>query len=276
MRAKLTVTTRCGAKCATCPVWKGPHQTMTYDQFVRAFDALNESPLIDEIFLNGTGDLYSIDSHIRYLIYVETNQKKRVTITTNGNVLDFVPRVNHLTISFNGSNKENYEATTGLDFGRVVENIRDAYGQIEKCGYREIDCLVWQGNKGCEAEFLDLWKDFPGVRRISYKVENQFGAYFGLPEHKDENRIFCDYLDAVTIMPSGQFVRCAHDFKSVDNYGNIFENDIKLAVMHPARKALREAHKRGLYPGICEKCNYNVRAEGKLVYVRQDRRLSAG
>lgn len=269
MRAKLAITTRCGAHCATCPVWKLPEQTMSFPDFKKAWIALSDSPLVSEIFVNSIGDVYSLDHHLRYLVHMETcKPMKAVSLTINANVLDFVPLIDHFTISFNGGDKESYERTTGLDFDRVVANIRAAYPQLQRLPGREIDCLVWKGNEGCEEAFFKLWEDFPGERRVSYKVENQFGDYFGLPEHEDRNRIFCDYLNGLTVMPNGQFVRCAHDFHASDNYGNIFESDIKLAAMHPDRQALREAHKRGEYPGICQRCNYNIRAADKLVYRR--------
>ncbi len=269
MIVKFTVTTRCGARCKTCPVWKGRQLTMEYDRFIQAWDKLMASPLVTQVFVNSVGDLYSLPDHMRYLLYIESHKAKRVSITTNANVLDYVPQIDHFTISFNGGDRESYEYTTGLDYDLVVHNIRAAYPQLVKCGYREIDCLVWQGNKGCEKGFFDLWKDFPGARRVSYKVENQHGEYFGLPEYKDDCRIPCDYLHGMTLWPDGSFIRCAHDFEATDNYGNIFETDIKLAAMHPSRDALREAHKRGEYPGICATCNYNVSEEGKLIYLRR-------
>jgi radical SAM protein with 4Fe4S-binding SPASM domain len=276
MRAKLTVTTRCGARCATCPNWQREyHQVMDLEHFKRCWDLLVWEPGITTIVLNNTGDLYSLPDAIKYLLYVESHIPvgRVVSMTTNAADMAYVPAISDLHISFNGSRKSEYERTTGLDFDRVVKNIRDAYSLLARVGYVELDFLVWEGNhyEGCEKDFYDLWADFPGQLRVSYKVENQGGAVKGLAKFVDLKRLPCDYLEALSIQPNGQIIRCAHDWEGATDLGNLFETSTKALMYHPLRAELLAQHKRGEYTGICAACNYNVAEQGKIWYLRRQR-----
>jgi radical SAM protein with 4Fe4S-binding SPASM domain len=267
MDVKLTVTNVCGAQCATCPNWHQKERTMSFEKFVKAWEILNNSPYVGRILLNNVGDLNELPDSVKYLVHAE-NHKKTVAMTTNGNSLKYIPNIEAVIISFNGGDKESFEKTTGLDFDRVVKNIRAAYPQLRRVPYVEIDCIIWQGNKGCEKAFASLWADFPGRLRIGYKVENQGGEYFGLPEFYTDKRDYCQYLDWFSIAPSGQVISCAHDFGETTDWGNIFEHDIRDIINHPERIKMQEAHRRGEYPGLCENCNFNTTETGKYFFLK--------
>jgi radical SAM protein with 4Fe4S-binding SPASM domain len=265
--AKLTITNVCGARCATCPSWKQPERTMEYQDFKRAWEILNNAPEVDRILVNNVGDVNELSDSIRYLTHME-ERRKQVIMTTNGNSLEYVPKIDVMVISFNGGTKETFEKTTGMDFDRVVGNIKAAYDQLKYIPYVELDCLIWKGNEGTEMDFYSLWKDFPGRLRISYKVENQGGNYFGLKKHEETKRIYCQYLDWLSIAPSGQVISCAHDFAETTNWGNIYRDKMSDIVRHPGRIKMQEAHRRGEFPGLCRACNFNTPEDGKIVFLK--------
>jgi len=270
MTVKISITTECGAKCKTCPVWQKKKETMSVDTFRLLWARVNSWPGISKIFINSTGDVNSLPNKREYFNIIEKLQGPPVSITMNGRGFDYVPRVDTLIFSFNGSNKDNYEHTTGLDFEETVRNIKSKYQEIrERTKYREVNYLVWRENAGGESEFLDLWRDFPGILRIGYKCENQFGEYFGaVPGMEDEERIPCDYLEGITIAPNCQVIRCAHDFDFSTSWGNALEDPIGKILANPDRIKLIEAHNQGDYPGLCESCNYNVSTAGKFFYTK--------
>lgn len=273
MTVKISITTACGARCKTCPVWTKPPETMSVETFRRLWDQVNAWPDVSKIFINSTGDINALENKREYLEILESNAgpgRIPVSVTMNGIGFDYVPRVDTLILSFNGSNKENYERTTGLDFDQVVANIKAAYPAIaERTIYREINYLVWKGNAGGEEEFLELWKDFPGMLRIGYKVENQFGEYMGSDERfNDKKRIPCDYLEGITIAPNCQVIRCAHDFDFSTSWGHAIDDPIEKILTNKDRLEVIDAHAQGVYPGICESCNYNVSTAGKYYYKR--------
>ena len=269
MDCKLSITTVCGARCATCPVWRGPHATMEFEDFRIVWDKLMASPMISRVLLNNTGDVNTLAKKMLYFMHIEANYRKPVVMTTNGVNLDYIPRLDSLIISFNGGDRESYERTTGLSFDRIVRNIRTAYEQIErKVRYAEIDCLVWTGNVGCEDAFGKLWADFPGRVRISYKVENQFGEDMTLPEYVKTERRYCYYLDWLSVAPTGQVIPCAHDFKFETNWGNLLRDSVDAVLLNKQRIAKQVEHLKGEYTGLCERCNFNTPEDGKVVFLK--------
>jgi len=265
IHAKFTITTECGAKCATCPSWKQPQKTMDIETFMDIWKKLNDDPRIGSIMINGTGDITAVPGWHEYMTEAASYKRKHVLMTTNGAYLDCVPAVlDTIVISFNGGTKETYEKTTGLDFDKVRKNIWDLYKDLDKIG-SEIHCLIWKGNEKDAAAFCDLWADFPGKKRISYKAENQGGNDFGVMP--DDKRIPCEYLEKLCIEHDGRVAACNHDWQAVSNFGNLKTDTIDSVMTHPERLRMMEEHAAGKYTGICEKCNYNVQATGKVVYV---------
>jgi radical SAM protein with 4Fe4S-binding SPASM domain len=213
--------------------------------------------------------MYNHPDKDRIFDYIGNHKFKFVIMTTNAGLMDRVPNIDELIISFNGGTKESYEYTTGLDFDRTVANIKSLYPQIATLRNAEIHCLIWEGNKGTEEQLKRLWADFPGRVRLSYKYDNQFEEDKTLPEYRKKERVYCDYLDTFSIMPNGQVISCAHDFKMSTNWGNAFEDDIDELNYHPERIRKREEHVRGEFTGLCEKCNYNTPVDDRTKYIKE-------
>lgn len=268
MDAKLSVTTRCNAACATCPVWQYAGEDMTVANFQLLWEKLMASSLISRVLLNNTGDLYNHPESRRILQYVERHRFKPVIMTTNAGEMDYVPKIDVLIVSFNGGTKETYEATTGLSFEEVKANIRSHYTELRNIPVLEMHCLMWEGNAGTEDALLETWRDFPGRIRLSYKYDNQMKDDKTLPPYRANHRVPCDYLGMFSIMPDGHVVSCAHDFKKETNFGNVFDADLETVVMHPARLMKIREHKNGVFSGLCANCNYNTPLGDRIRYIK--------
>ncbi len=268
MDAKISLTTKCNAKCRTCPVWQKPGETISFERFKELWDRMMLAPMVNRVLLNNTGDLYNIPDNMRYLLYIEQHRYKFTVMTTNAQLMGYVPSIDHLIISFNGGNKKTYEHTTGLPFDEVVQTIKRKYPLFSRVGQVELHCLIWDGNEGSEADLQELWADFPGRVRLSYKYDNQMKEDHTLKQYQRKDRIPCDYLDMLSIHPDGKVISCAHDFDAVTDFGNVFSDPIALTGMHPERIRKKQEHLDGIYSGICEKCNYNTPDEGKIVYIK--------
>ncbi len=268
IEAKISITTKCNAHCRTCPVWTIPGETMPLYTFQLVWRKLMDSPLVSKVMINDTGDVYCLPDHAKYFEVVKRMEGKTIAITTNAIALDMVPDVDHFIISFNGGTREAYKHTVGADFDTVVANIRSQYDAISKVPLAELHCLMWQGNQGTEMDLMRLWKDFPGRIRVSYKYDNQGGPDLTLSHFKREKREPCDYLAKLCIMPDGRAISCAHDFHAATNFGNIVTDSIEDLMNAPSRKAMMDAHVRGEYAGICERCNYNTPIEGRVMHLK--------
>lgn len=277
MDAIFAVTYSCGTACKTCNTWmlKG---TMPIDRFRVAWDKLMAAPEITRVLLNGLGDLNTLPDAVEYLRYIESHRTKPVVFTTNAKVIPYVPAVDVYICSFNGGTREAYERTMGLDFDRVQANIRAHYQDFAcKVGRAEVHMVVWSGNRGTEEAFGKLWSDFPGRVRLNYRATNipaKWAAPEELPPAK-EPQVYCDNLDVITVQPSGAVELCfcgySTDFTDLEAapvFGDIFEDSITALANAPARTRYRAEHCKGIFRHPCDKCNYNVALDRKLVYLK--------
>jgi len=263
LTVKISITTRCNSRCKTCPIWKLQPQDMAYDDFVKIWDKLNSNPHINKIILNNTGELYLHPDYLKILKYIENNSKKYIVMTTNGSWFPYIPKIDNIIISFNGGTKDSYNRMTGLDFHKVFANIRNNFeNMMRKISKIEIHCLICELNKNTEREFVRLWKRLPAKLRISYKYDNQFGADLTIDRYKESKRIFCDYLNILSISPTGQALMCAHDFSSSTSWGNILQDSVFDLMTHPLREKKRLEHSDSKFLGLCEKCNHNQCTDG--------------
>lgn len=268
MDAKISLTTYCNAKCKTCPVWEYPGEHMDLDMFKLMWLKLNMSDKVHRILLNNTGDAYVHPKRLEIFDYIASHKVKPVIMTTNAAAMSFVPKnIDLIIISFNGGTKEAYEYTTGLNFENTVKRVKTFYPYLKEQAC-EIHCLMWEGNEGTEEGLKELWKDFPGRVRLSYKYDNQMKEDKTIDAYKKTDRIYCDYLNMLSIMPDGQVVSCAHDFTKKTNYGNIFTEDIDDLLQNADRKKKQMEHYERRFTGLCEKCNYNTGDAGRIVYIK--------
>lgn len=268
MEAKVSLTTKCNARCKTCPVWTIPGQTMTLEVWQKVWQRLMDEPGIVNVMLNNTGDIYCEPNHAEYLKLVHRQRDKYVMITTNALQLDMVPDVDEFIISFNGGNQKAYEATVGAGFHETVQNIRKHYDALAKVPNAQLHCLIWEGNQGSERDLTELWRDFPGKVRLSYKYDNQMREDRTLDKFKVTRRIGCDYLGKLSIMPDGKIISCAHDFHATTDFGNWLTDSWGDIVNNAARREKIKEHQRSEWTGICEKCNYNTPSSGRVFYVK--------
>jgi hypothetical protein len=265
MQFKLAITTRCGAKCATCLCHAvDPHRTMPLSRYYEVMEWIAlHAKRRDHLFVNSVGDFLCLPDAELYLRRLE-GRRLRVCITTNGLHLKRIPRVWKLVISFNGGTRETYERTTGMPFDEVLGNIRRLYPQMHGRQV-EIHSLVCATNAGAEKELPALFRGFPGQIRLSYKCENQGGEDLTLPKYRHAERTVCDYLtDTICIDPSGVVVRCSHDFRAEHVVGRLEDG---LACLRLRLGDIAREHARGVFPGPCEHCNYNVPITSQLKWV---------
>lgn len=270
MDAKIAITTRCGGMCRTCPSWQVPEVTMDLDLFATIWRKINRSLYIRKILVNGTGDFFQLPDYLEYAQIIENVGRKKVAITTNGLNLDYIPAVDDFVISFNGADEDTYQLTTGLPFWKVVDNIRDAYDDI-KCNTRnaEIHCLAWAGNPDPKDGLLELFGDFPGRIRVSYKYDNQGGTNYTLTPHVCTERVLCDYLETLVIYPTGDVIICSHDFEGNVQWGNLRHDSVRDCITNIERWDKVRQQNAGFFTGICETCNYNTRgSDGRIVYIK--------
>ena len=245
---KITLTNRCNARCKSCltPQLK-EHGSMPPKELHRVL----ADTVAGYVSFNNIGEVFTNPELVSALASELPELRKRgirTGITTNGLLSTPLP-VDDYVVSFNGWGKQSYEDMTGLPFEDVVANIRKL-AKVQQG--LQIHYLSVDGEAEHEMMFVNLFKDLKVPLRISRKVENQFG----LLDRPQEKRIPCDYLDMKCINWNGDTILCAHDFRG------------EVVLTDELRARLKQEHKQGIFTGLCEKCNYNTKTEGKIFYAK--------
>ena len=148
------------------------------------------------------------------------------------------------------------------------ENVRRHYEELRKVPILEMHCLIWDGNKGTEAALLEEWQDFPGRIRVSYKYDNQMDEDHTLAPYRVKERVSCDYLGMLSIMPNGEVVPCCYDRECKDSFGNVFELGVIGTIENAKRLIMMREHQHGRFEGLCERCNYNTPIRDRIKYLK--------
>lgn len=243
---------------------------MKYEDFIVIWNKIIKEGRIHKVILNNVGDLYYHPECVKILKYINRNRRDNlwITLLTNGSKMNFIPQINELLISFNGGNNSAFEQVTGLSCDRVTYNIKYHYNMIKQnVNQAELNILIFKDNAESEKDIKKMWNDFPGKVRISYKYDNQGGKDLTLKKYKSDKRIFCNYLDLLSVDWNGNVIMCAHDWNRENIWGNFLQVDYDDLFKHPLRIEKIKEHGREEYTGLCENCNYNVSEKGLIKYV---------
>jgi len=251
---------------------------MAPELFKKLVDDIAAKSLTGIVHLYGFGEPYLTPNYLDYCAYAIPKLKRAgvgTNIITNGSVTTSIPQgVMNFIISFNGGNKESYEAITGLDFKQTVANIKRLYkeGQFKNANNVEIHCLIFKDNQGQEQEVLDLFKDVHGMRiRFAYKYDNQRGLIENktITEYNTAKKLPCHYVfNVLNITWNGEVSACPHDENNQVVYGNVNTHTIEEVCASPVAIKLREKHAKHQFDGICKDCNFNTAFEDKYVYYK--------
>jgi len=282
----LELTNLCSASCQTClnRIMSRPRGVMDFEFFKKIVDLTSAS---NEIFGNvefcGVGESYLVKNIKDYFDYAIPRYKERgisTTIVTNGSHTTFIPSgISHVDISFNAGRKETYEAITGLNFEKVLNNIKalDASGQLSPPERTHIHMLVFEDNKNEIMDFVNLFKDTAATLEFSFKYENQCDVIDDktLPAFKTRTRYPCMYAtNSVFVCWNGVVIPCPHDFHASVIFGDLNKNSIGEILSSPARIRMETEHRKKIFRGICENCNYNITFENKIFMFKANKILT--
>jgi radical SAM protein with 4Fe4S-binding SPASM domain len=262
----LETTNRCNARCIHCAycVMERERGAMDFELFKRCVDEIGAKHLTKQVSLWGVGEPYLTPDFIKYCAYAIANANTKVVVTTNGVLINTVPEgLDTLVISFNGGTRDSYQKIMRLDFDKTVEKIFALHqaGEFWKAKNVEIHCLMLEDNRGEEQDFLDLFSSLTGVRlRISYKFDNWANHVNdrNISPHKTARRVPCPFaLSSLFVSQSGKVLQCPLDVNQEYVIGDVNEASLTDVFDGASKQALIKAHLKGVYSGLCEKCDYN-------------------
>lgn len=262
----IETTNRCNAKCPFCPnnALKRDRRSMDDDLFEKLIDDCKAFPLpAIEPFLNGEPFVDSkIIDRMRHIRRELPNTKLR--IYTNGYALR--PKkidalvglgINHLYVSLNTLNSEQYQKTMGFELERTLENMayltdpvrRDRVApnitfRMTRLDHTPIDE---------QQQFIDYCKS-RGVRPFLvglFNYKGEVGSSFPVPGYP------CEHITRLDVLSSGKVTLCCMDQEGEYAWGDATKDSI-LEIFHDKiATQYREWHRTGRRKQIppCGECN---------------------
>jgi radical SAM protein with 4Fe4S-binding SPASM domain len=281
--AEVELTNVCNLKCGFCnreDVGKRGFGKMGYSDFIGLAGLLHKQLVHTRLFLHGESvlnpDLVRIvkflNSHYR-----EDNVKS-IGFATNGTLLDaqlfkqlLDAGLDNIEFSFEGTNKETYEALrVGAKFDVVKQNIRDACqinyesGCPVNIGINIINCK--QTTQDIE-HFKKEWQGTPGLNRVDVGDLVDWAGTLNVDAYKIDNKE-PEYLPVCsapwftcTIHWNGNIVPCCSWLS--EPMGNIFKDSLKDIWNGKGFTELRKTMLTGRqnHP-YCKNCKRNLFSSG--------------
>ncbi len=263
----IETTNRCNAKCAFCPnsSLSQNRQTMSDELFAKIIEDCRQFELPEiEPFLNGEPFM---DRQIlsRMELIRRRLPRTKLRLYTNGYLMtpDKIDAmldlgIDHLFVSLNTLDPNQYHKVMGLKLERTLRNLRYLTAPSRKG--RVARAITFRMTRlhdtsfAAQKAFCDFSKQL-GVRPFISCLYNYKGDVHGsLPVP----RFPCSNITRVDILTSGKVTLCCMDQEGDYSWGDVTKQSV--LDVYQARSAIqvREAHRTGRRMQLepCDRCNY--------------------
>ena len=264
----------CNAACLMCPYrsLKRARKIMDRPTWEKIIDRLKkERLLINKVFFSGMGEPL-IDPDLLDRIKQVKDLGYYVKLYTNASwlkpevsqkLIDL--KVNEINISFNGTNKREYESIMKLDYETTLRNIESLLKiKTENHTHQPIirisSVLLKQNEKNVK-NHLTRWSKV--VKSVGVSIAHEWGGTISAKtsHHFDKTRVFpCRSLwHTINIDSCGNFVICCRDYESNFVLGNIMTDSFAKIEKSPLLSKFRSLHlgyDQSKLPEMCKRCNF--------------------
>jgi radical SAM protein with 4Fe4S-binding SPASM domain len=214
------------------------------------------------------------DELTNYIDYAkEKNPSSIVGIFTNASLLTekksqelLSSKIDEITISFNGIDKESYEKfMKPLKFEVVKKRIED-FIRLKKrlkpdseFPRLSVHILKLGFNDLAIKKMVDHWNSF-GVAVHTFKYENRANNVldYDIISPKKLNKIPCNRLNQMYVLVNGDVILCCADWKAEVVLGNLKKQTIKEVWSSKKRLEYLKAHNsKNFDVKLCDICNFN-------------------
>ena len=262
-------TAKCNLYCPMCPreTHKQPKEDMAAETYERLVRAAGHSA--EHMMLIGLGEPL-LDPKIFERIEFCDQHKVYTLLSTNGTLLDAVAterlldtRLEHITLSFDGSTKESFEFyRKGAKFEKVRDNfVHFARRKFERRSKMQVVVQMVRMEKNWDevAEFTRFWRAVPGVDDVRVKADETDLMRPDAAHAPQDWKHPCHYLwrGAMYVKHNGDIYPCCQSYNlGGAPAGNINKTALPDIFNSPEMVRMREAHVRGRAGEIdvCSKC----------------------
>ena len=258
-------TAKCNLYCPMCPreTHKQPKEDMTGEIFERLVQGARRTG--EHMMLIGLGEPLMDPAIFERIEYCERHGVSTL-LSTNGTLLDekaaqklLDSKLEHLTLSFDGSSKETFEHyRKGARFEKVRDNfVRFAHMKHERKSKMQIvvQMVRMPGNAHEVDDFRRFWTAIPGVDQVRVKEDE---TNLVQPEGHRESRP-CHYLwrGAMYVKHDGRVFPCCQSYM-LDGapVGDLRQNKLEEIFNSGEMQTLRRLHAEGRAGEIdmCARC----------------------
>jgi len=265
----IETTNRCNARCVFChhPKMKRPLTDMSDQLFLKLLGDL-KGMTVKTVTPFVSGEIF-MDKKIFDRLKLLNHELPGVGIViyTNGSLLNEeaaeklsgIKNIRLINFSLNGFEREDYKKRVGLDFERVVKNIKNVVRL--NAGRRFSDKITvasveyGKEDKVKNKRYNDAFcrfcaKNFPGVEvKVGYKY-NFLSRIFSARGFKD---IYCPHLKSMAILANGLVSLCCMDMEGEYILGNANERSLMDIFNGSLAREYRHHRKSHMVP--CRSCN---------------------
>ncbi len=266
----IELTSLCNASCTMCSKENSSRikKHMDFVLFKKIIDNAKKIN-INKFQLSFYGESLLYPKLIDSILYIrEKIPNAFISMNTNGILLSpklieelLYSKINLITISIEGNNKEEYEAIrVKLKWDLLRENIKNLRQMIDKLEYSTkvgIRGLNVGNIKINEKEYIKMWGDYADTIFIRNehdinKIKKESLFHKLLPC----NKLFLQMV----ILSTGDVVMCAYDWEGVTASQNIQNNSILEIWKEKSLRKKRLMHLFGLKKqlDLCNNCSYRV------------------
>jgi radical SAM protein with 4Fe4S-binding SPASM domain len=236
----------CNAHCVICPIskMKRKREIMNFKLFKNIVDQLSEINFDQTVAPFLEGESLLIPNILDYLRYIRKKlPKAKVSLISNGTRLDKLADsilkeglLDSLVISFDGGNKESYEAVRrGLSFEKISNNVHKFISRRKDLKKEKptvsISMVVTNKNYNSQNE---LKKEFSDADDIGFHKRFNWAGQHG-PVKTSKNRLktfltkqnYCQRFNStITILADGRVALCCFDYEGTELLGDLKKQSI--------------------------------------------------
>jgi len=272
----LETTNICNARCIMCPHTKMTRKMgiMNDEMFDLVIKRLKEEKIEPLAFIvTGFGDPLTDKKILERINILRKNFPISILkIYTNFGLANdefieklFRSELDEINISFNGFNRENYERTMKIDYGRTLYNLNKLIDKKKKNKSTNlkirISMTLVSFNDGDEKKFIKEWGK--KVDSVSVNKVHSYGQ--SVDDVSGKNKINvnklaypCKFIwNTINISIAGDIYLCCLDYDGNYNFGNIKEKSISEIFYSDKYENIRNLHLSGNVKQmkICATCS---------------------
>ena len=250
-------TNTCNLRCTFCFVTEGMERQDGFMDLNLFKKVITDSPHLEHLCMHNWGEPLLHKDIFKMFDFAHNSGVRWIVMNTNGTLLteNIIDRIvesplSIIRFSIDGS-AENFKRVRGIELDKIETNIRKLK---EKKESRRPDLsigvvfTVEEESKGETEAFTSYWEGIVDHIRFQPKLTQS-------PRSEACPELFGKDYGKLVVLWDGTVIPCCVDYNATLNLGNVREKKVTDLWNEKIINDLRDLHKSGNFPKVCENCN---------------------